>query len=72
MKILHVNAAASIEYISLLMSIIKLGGETHKRYWISEYSKIPILLPPLQEQCRILIAVKSYLKQLGSIQQLLN
>ena len=35
------------------MGITRLVGDTHKRYWISEYSKIPIPLPPINEQNRI-------------------
>ena len=35
------------------MSITRLVGDTHKRYWISEYSKIPIPIPPRKEQNRI-------------------
>ncbi len=72
MKILSVNAAAFIEYIALLMSITRLVGETHKRYWISEYSKIHILLPPVSEQHRIVATVKSYFNRLEEIEHLLN
>ena len=40
MKILQVNKVIDIEYVSLFMSITRLIGDTHKRYWISEYSKL--------------------------------
>ena len=58
MKILQVHKDVNIEYVSMYMSITRLAGDTHKRYWISEYSKLPILLPPRKEQDRIVIKVK--------------
>ncbi len=39
MKILQVKEDINIEYIAMFMSITRLIGDTHKRYWISEYSK---------------------------------
>ena len=59
MKILQVHKDVNIEYVSMYMSITRLAGDTHKRYWISEYSKLPISLPPRKEQDRIVIKVKS-------------
>ena len=59
MKILQVHKDVNIEYVSMYMSITRLAGDTHKRYWISEYSKLPIPLPPRKEQDRIVIKVKS-------------
>ncbi len=58
MKILQVHKDVNIEYVSMYMSITRLAGDTHKRYWISEYSKLPIPLPPRKEQDRIVIKVK--------------
>ena len=46
MKILQVKENINIEYIAMFMSITRLIGDTHKRYWISEYSKIEIPIPP--------------------------
>jgi len=41
-------------YLFNIMQLIKLKpGSEHKRFWISEYSKLYILLPPLPEQQRI-------------------
>ena len=59
MKILQVHRDVNIEYVSMYMSITRLAGDTHKRYWISEYSKLPIPLPPRKEQDRIVIKVKN-------------
>jgi type I restriction enzyme S subunit len=55
MKILKIkNQANSIKYVYEAMQQIEfpLGGE-HKRYWISEYSKISIPLPSKKEQTKI-------------------
>ncbi len=59
MKILQVHKDVNIEYVSMYMSITRLAGDTHKRYWISEYSKLPIPLPPRKEQDRIVIKIKN-------------
>ena len=40
MKILKVAADIEIEYVAMFMNITRLIGDTHKRYWISEYSKL--------------------------------
>ena len=53
MKILQVKKDLNIKYVAYFMSITRLVGDTHKRYWISEYSKIPIPIPPRKEQNRI-------------------
>ena len=54
MKILHVKEDVNIQYVCWYMSITKLIGDTHKRYWISEYSKLHIPIPPRKEQDRII------------------
>ena len=44
----------NLYFIYNLMQLIDLKpGSEHKRFWISEYSKIKIPLPPLPEQQRI-------------------
>lgn len=67
MKILHVKKEINIQYVCYYMSITRLIGDTHKRYWISEYSKLPILIPPLEEQNRIINKVNIIYKLLDSI-----
>ena len=57
----------NIEYIAMFMSITRLIGDTHKRYWISEYSKIEIPIPPKNEQDRIVKKVRLLLNRLGTI-----
>ena len=65
MKILQVNREVNIRYVAYFMSITQLVGDTHKRYWISEYAKIPIPIPPKQEQDRIV-------KKIAEIEDRLN
>ena len=63
MKILHVNDGINIKYVAYFMSITRLIGDTHKRYWISEYSKVNIPLPPKAEQDRIVTPCGTILKK---------
>ena len=65
MKILQVNVALNIKYVYHFMKITRLIGDTHKRYWISEYSKLLIPIPPIKEQNRIV-------KRIDEIYQFLN
>ena len=45
MKILSCNEEiADIKYMYYLMQITHIQSDTHKRYWISDYSKIPVSL----------------------------
>ena len=67
MKILQVNKEVEIEYVALFMRITRLIGDTHKRYWISEYSKLPIPIPPHKEQKRIINTVRRISNQLDVI-----
>ena len=53
MKILHARDNINIDFIYYLMQTISYRNETHKRYWISEYAKQTLNLPPLAEQERI-------------------
>ena len=69
MKILRVHKDLNIEYVSFFMSVTRLIGDTHKRYWISEYSKLPITLPPRNEQDRIVGSIKSLYGLLDTIKE---
>lgn len=54
MKILQPTSdLVNIKLAFYFMQTVHLKSETHKRYWISEYSKLPIPLPPEKEQQRI-------------------
>ena len=67
MKILRVKGEVNINYVALFMSITRLIGDTHKRYWISEYSKLPIPIPPYQEQERIVENIDVLFNELDRI-----
>ncbi|WP_297434921.1 restriction endonuclease subunit S [uncultured Alistipes sp.] len=67
MKILRVKKGIDIQYVGFYMSITRLVGDTHKRYWISEYSKLPIPIPPKAEQERIVQTVTDLLGKLDNI-----
>ena len=67
MKILHVKEDVNIQYVCWYMSITKLIGDTHKRYWISEYSKLHIPIPPKKEQDRIINKVNELFLILDNI-----
>ena len=69
MKILKVTDDIEIEYVTMFMSITRLIGDTHKRYWISEYSKLCIPIPPKEEQKRIINIVKTAFKKLDAIME---
>ena len=58
MKILQVQSEINIHYVAYFMSVTRLVGDTHKRYWISEYSKLPIPIPPKEEQNRIVAKIQ--------------
>ena len=72
MKIIQVKHGLNIDYVALFMSITRLMGETHKRYWISEYSKILIPIPPLKEQDRIVERVNVLYHELYKIISVLS
>ena len=67
MKILKVHKDIDIEYVASFMSITRLIGDTHKRYWISEYSKLEIPLPPYKEQKRITNRIKLLFNKLDTM-----
>ena len=69
MKILQVNQNISIKYVAAFMSITQLIGDTHKRYWISEYSKLSILIPPKEEQERIVVAIDNLFNALDAVKE---
>lgn len=48
------------------MQVNKVRSETHKRYWISEYSKLSIGLPPLVEQRAIVKKLESLFSSLDA------
>ncbi len=69
MKILQVKKGIEIDFVAIFMSITRLIGDTHKRYWISEYSKLVIPVPPHAEQKRIIDAVYKAFTKLDTIME---
>ena len=78
MKILKLNSASNnIKFIYEVMGTLDLPtGDEHKRYWISEYSKLLFQLPCLKEQTKIanfLTAIDDKIiqtqKQLAAVKQ---
>lgn len=59
MKILKPTHNTNIKFIFYLMQTIHHKSDTHKRYWISEYAKREIPLPPLDEQNLIVKKIES-------------
>ena len=54
MKILTADKSLiDTKYAYYIMQTVDCDHETHKRYWISEYGRIIIGLPPLNEQLKI-------------------
>ena len=54
MKILTADKSLiDTKYAYYIMQTVECDHETHKRYWISEYGRIIIGLPPLNEQLKI-------------------
>lgn len=59
MKILTVKPEIELEYVAAFMQVTRLLGDSHKRMWISEYSKLEIPIPPIEEQKRIVKKIKA-------------
>lgn len=54
------------KYIYYWMQIIDFDHSTHKRYWIQQYSKIRVGIPPLAEQERIVSRIEELFSQLDA------
>jgi type I restriction enzyme S subunit len=74
MKMLkNINSDNYLRYIYEAMCRIDFqGGDEHKRYWISQYSKITIPLPHHDEQIKILEFSAGIDKKIGIIQSKLE
>lgn len=67
MKILHINEKCVLpQYIFYRMQIIQFDHSTHKRYWIQQYSKIRVSVPPLDEQARIVSRIEELFSELDN------
>lgn len=73
MKILHPKKdKVIIRYAFLTMQNIKFTFSEHKRFWISEYSKIKIPLPPLEVQQEIVSQLDIYQKIIDGAKQVVD
>ena len=67
MKILvPTSKLVNLKFAFGAMQVNKVRSETHKRYWISEYSKLTIGLPPLVEQRTIVKKLESLFSSLDA------
>lgn len=67
MKILTPNLDLVLpKYIFYRLQIIEFDHSTHKRYWIQQYSKIKVSIPPLPEQERIVARIEELFSQLDN------
>jgi type I restriction enzyme M protein len=73
MKILHAKKErANIKFLFYMMQNIDFSSNTHKRYWISQYSKINIPLPPLETQEQIVKELERYQKIIDGARQIVE
>lgn len=73
MKILTANTDIVLpKYIYYRMQIIQFDHSTHKRYWIQQYSKIKVTVPPLEEQQRIVARIEELFSQLDDAEATLQ
>jgi type I restriction enzyme S subunit len=61
------NPHNSLRFLSELMSNIEFLPYDHKRYWISEYSKIKMLIPNGDEQEAIAKVVADFDSQIETL-----
>ena len=67
MKILTPNTELVLpKFIYYRMQVIQFDHSTHKRYWIQQYSKIKVAIPPIPIQERIVARIEELFSQLDS------
>ncbi len=67
MKILPTTSSlVNIKYAFYFMQTIRQNTDTHKRYWISIFSKIPINFAPLPEQRAIVAKIEQLFSELDN------
>ena len=65
MKILHIkNEIVIPKYIYYMLQTIHIEHSTHKRYWIQQFSKIKVDIPPILQQKEIVSQIEEQLSQL--------
>ena len=67
MKILKINTElVNPKYIFYRMQTIHVDHSTHKRYWIQQYSKIKVAIPPLEKQELIIARIEELFSNLDN------
>ena len=61
-----------IKFVFYSMQNINFQTKTHKRHWISEYSKLKIPLPPISEQKRISEKLSTAKKEIKTLKHMSN
>lgn len=73
MKILHAREdRADVKYVYYVIQGIDFPRNEHKRYWISQYSKIKIPLPPLEVQKEIVAELDGYQRVIDGALQIVE
>jgi len=73
MKILKAKGEiADIRYVYHAIQRIEFDASTHKRYWISEYSKIEIPLPPLEIQRQLVDEIAAHQRIIDGARQVIE
>ena len=67
MKILHINTNLVLpKYIYYLLKTIHIDHSTHKRYWISQFSRIKVSIPSIPEQQCIVSRIEELFSSLDN------
>lgn len=65
MKILTPNTNLVLaKFIYYRMQIIQFDHSTHKRYWIQQYSKLKVKIPPIEEQQHVINRIEELFSEL--------
>jgi type I restriction enzyme M protein len=73
MKILHAKSdKVLIRYAYYAIQNLDFPVNEHKRYWISEYSKLQIPLPPLEVQKQIIAELDGYAAIISGAKQIVD
>lgn len=69
MKILNTIGNDNIKFLFELINTIHFPtGDEHKRYWISEYSKLKLSIPSIEEQTKIAEFLSAIDKQIEAVE----
>lgn len=73
MKILKpIDESIDAKFVFYMMQRLHFKPNEHKRFWISEYSKLKIPLPPIEIQKRIVADLDCYQKLIDGAQQVID